>query len=175
LSAQTGIVLPSVSGYSGGGRSMIESYESGQAPLMEYYALGLEHKHVPEIMRYTGLLRRPLFVPSVGNFKQGMVVQLPLHQDQLERPLSRGDLLDIYGQHYGRLAFSEVSVNTQAPTRLDATALNGSNRLEIEVATHESSGQCLMLARLDNLGKGASGAAVQNIRLMLGLERQRLA
>ena len=174
LSAQARIALPSVSGYSGGGRSMIESYESGQSPLMEYYALGLEHKHVPEIMRYTGLLRRPLFVPSVGNFKQGMVVQLPLHQDQLERPLSRDDLLDIYGHHYGRLAFSEVSVNTQAPTRLDATALNGSNRLEIEVATHESSGQCLMLARLDNLGKGASGAAVQNIRLMLGLERQRL-
>jgi len=173
LSAQAGIALPSVSGYSGGGRSMIEAYESGQAPLMEYYALGLEHKHVPEIMRYSGLTRRPLFVPSVGNFKQGMVVQLPLHPEQLVKAVTRTDLIDIYRHHYGRLPFSEVVVNTQAPSRLDATALNGTNRLEIEVVTHESSGQCLLLARLDNLGKGASGAAAQNIRLMLGLSRQR--
>ena len=175
LSPDAGVALPSVSGYSGGGRSMIESYEQGHAPLMEYYALGLEHKHVPEIMRYSGLERRPLFVPSVGNFAQGMVVQLPLHREQFQKPVNRGMLLDLYAQHYERLPYSEVKVQRETPSRLDATALNGTNRLEIEVATHESSGQCLMLARLDNLGKGASGAAVQNIRLMLGLARNHQA
>ena len=175
LSPDAGVALPSVSGYSGGGRSMIESYEQGHAPLMEYYALGLEHKHVPEIMRYSGLERRPLFVPSVGNFAQGMVVQLPLHREQFQKPVNRGVLLDLYAQHYERLPYSEVKVQRETPSRLDATALNGTNRLEIEVATHESSGQCLMLARLDNLGKGASGAAVQNIRLMLGLARNHQA
>ena len=73
------VVLPSISGYSGGGRSMIEAYESGQAPAYELYGLGLKHKHLPEIMKYTGLVRRPIFVPSIGNFRQGMLVQLPLH------------------------------------------------------------------------------------------------
>ena len=175
LSPDAGVALPSVSGSRGGGRSMIESYEQGHAPLMEYYALGLEHKHVPEIMRYSGLERRPLFVPSVGNFAQGMVVQLPLHREQFQKPVNRGVLLDLYAQHYERLPYSEVKVQRETPSRLDATALNGTNRLEIEVATHESSGQCLMLARLDNLGKGASGAAVQNIRLMLGLARNHQA
>ena len=77
------VSLPSVSGYSGGGRQMIEAYEAGAAPLFEAYALGLQHKHVPEIMKYTGLTRRPLFLPGVGNFRQGMLVQLPLHLDQL--------------------------------------------------------------------------------------------
>ena len=76
------LCLPSVSGYSGGGRTMIEDYEAGRAPLYEAYALGLKHKHIPEIMRYTGLACRPLFVPAVGNFRQGMLVQLPLHLDQ---------------------------------------------------------------------------------------------
>ena len=77
------VALPSVSGYSGGGRTMIEAYEKGEAPLFEAYALGLKHKHIPEIMKYAGLTRRPIFVPSVGNFKQGMLVQLPLHLDLL--------------------------------------------------------------------------------------------
>jgi N-acetyl-gamma-glutamyl-phosphate reductase len=75
--------LPAVSGYSGGGRTMIEAYEAGTAPLFELYGLGLKHKHLPEIMKYTGLSRRPVFIPSVGNFKQGMLVQLPLHLDLL--------------------------------------------------------------------------------------------
>jgi N-acetyl-gamma-glutamyl-phosphate reductase len=173
LSRDAAIALPSVSGYTGGGRSMIESYEQGLSPLMEYYALGLEHKHVPEIMLYSGLQRRPLFVPSVGNFSRGMVVQLPLHPEQLTRAVSRSALIDVYRHHYERLPYSEVRVKLEVPTRLDACGLNGTNWLEIEVATHESSGQCVVLARLDNLGKGASGAAVQNIRLMLGLARAR--
>jgi N-acetyl-gamma-glutamyl-phosphate reductase len=77
------VSLPSVSGYSGGGRSMIEAYEKGEAPLHEAYALGLAHKHIPEVQRYTGLARRPVFLPAVGNFRQGMLVQLPLHLDDL--------------------------------------------------------------------------------------------
>jgi len=83
LPADFPVCLPSISGYSGGGRTMIEAYEAGQAPAMELYALGLKHKHIPEIMCYAGLTRRPLFVPSVGNFAQGMLVQLPLHLDTL--------------------------------------------------------------------------------------------
>ena len=83
-------MLPSVSGYSGGGRRMIEAYEAGQAPPYELYALGLKHKHLPEIMKYTGLARRPIFMPSVGNFRQGMLVQLPLHLDTLPGKPTRG-------------------------------------------------------------------------------------
>ena len=86
------VCLPSVSGYSGGGRTMIEDYEAGRAPLFEAYALGLKHKHIPEIMRYTGLTSRPLFVPAVGNFRQGMLVQLPLHLDTLPGKPSGADL-----------------------------------------------------------------------------------
>ena len=83
MPADFAVCLPSVSGYSGGGRTMIEAYEAGSAAPFELYALGLKHKHIPEIMRYTGLTRRPLFVPAVGNFRQGMLVQVPLHLDQL--------------------------------------------------------------------------------------------
>ena len=92
LPADFPVCLPSISGYSGGGRSMIEAYEAGSAPSMELYALGLKHKHIPEIMRYTGLTRRPLFVPSVANFKQGMLVQLPLHLDTLPGQPTAQDL-----------------------------------------------------------------------------------
>ena len=83
LPADFPVCLPSVSGYSGGGRTMIEDYEAGRAPAYEAYALGLQHKHIPEILRYTGMTRRPLFVPAVGNFRQGMLVQLPIHLDML--------------------------------------------------------------------------------------------
>ena len=88
------VALPSVSGYSGGGRAMIEAYEKGEAPLFEAYALGLKHKHIPEIMQYTGLTRRPIFTPSVGNFLQGMLVQLPLHLDLLPGKPKAADLHD---------------------------------------------------------------------------------
>lgn len=100
VAADTPVTLPAVSGYSGGGRSMIETYEQGQAPLFELYALGLQHKHIPEIMKYTGLTRRPLFVPSVGNFRQGMLVQLPLHLDSLPGHPLADDLHQALVQHY---------------------------------------------------------------------------
>jgi N-acetyl-gamma-glutamyl-phosphate reductase len=164
------VSLPSVSGYSGGGRSMIEAYEAGSAPLFEAYALGLQHKHVPEIMAYSGLTRRPLFVPGVGNFRQGMLVQLPLHLDELPARPQAVDLESALRRHYARTDGGCVAVcEATADGKLDATALNDTNLLEIRVFANEAQRQAVVIARLDNLGKGASGAAVQNLRLMLGL------
>lgn len=164
------VALPSVSGYSGGGRSMIEDYEAGRAPLFEAYALGLEHKHLPEIMAYTGLTTRPLFVPSVGNFRQGMLVQLPLHLDALPGKPQAADLHQALLKHYSAHAGGFVSVHPATDNgKLDATALNDTNQLEIRVFANETHRQAVAIARLDNLGKGASGAAVQNLQLMLGV------
>ena len=164
------VALPSVSGYSGGGRSMIEDFEAGRAPLFEAYALGLEHKHLPEIMAYTGLTTRPVFVPSVGNFRQGMLVQLPLHLDALPGQPKASDLQEALRQHYGAHADGFVSVHPATDNgKLDATALNDTNQLEIRVFANEKHRHAVVMARLDNLGKGASGAAVQNLKLMLGV------
>lgn len=166
------VSLPSVSGYSGGGRSMIEAYEAGTAPLHEAYALGLSHKHLPEIMKYTGMVCRPIFIPAVGNFRQGMLVQLPLHLDALPGKPNASDLHDALLAHYATSATAGGWVSVQPPTqdgKLDATALNDSNKLELRVFANETHRHAVLIARLDNLGKGASGAAVQNLQLMLGL------
>jgi len=166
------LTLPSVTGYSGGGRTMIEAYESGAAPAYEVYGLGLKHKHVPEIMRHTGLTRRPLFIPAVGNFRQGMLVQLPLHLDQLPGKPGAPDLHDALAKHY---AGSEwVTVEPATPDgKLDPLALVDSNKMELRVFANtgeqDDFHHAVLIARLDNLGKGASGAAVQNLKLMLGL------
>ena len=166
------VALPSVSGYSGGGRAMIEAYEKGEAPLFEAYALGLKHKHIPEIMQYTGLTRRPIFTHSVGNFLQGMLVQLPLHLDLLPGKPKAADLHDALASHYARSNTPEAWVSVLPPTddgKLDALALNDTNKLELRVFANEEYRHAVLIARLDNLGKGASGAAVQNLRLMLRL------
>ena len=166
------LALPSVSGYSGGGRSMIEAHEKGEAPLFETYALGLKHKHIPEVMKYTGLTRRPVFIPSVGNFKQGMLVQLPLHLDLLPGKPTAGELHEALAAHYAKSNTPEQFVRVLPPTsdgKLDAMALNDTNQLEIRVFPNEDHRHAVVIARLDNLGKGASGAAVQNLKLMLGL------
>jgi N-acetyl-gamma-glutamyl-phosphate reductase len=162
------VVLPSVSGYSGGGRSMIEAYESGSAPPYEVYALGLKHKHLPEIMKYTGLKRRPIFVPSVGNFRQGMLVELPLHLDTLPGKPTPGDLEAVLKRHYEGSEWVSVLPPTE-DGKLDPTALNDTNRMELRVYSNMDFSHAVLIARLDNLGKGASGAAVQNLKLMLGL------
>jgi N-acetyl-gamma-glutamyl-phosphate reductase len=162
------LVLPAVSGYSGGGRAMIEAYEAGTAPAFETYGLGLAHKHLPEILKYTGLTRRPIFIPSVGNFKQGMLVDLPLHLDTLAGKPKAADLEAALKKHY---AGSEW-VTVEAPTeggKLDPLALNDTNKMELRVYANEDYRHAVLVARLDNLGKGASGAAVQNLKLMLGL------
>ena len=172
LPADHAIALPSVSGYSGGGRTMIEAYEKGEAPLFETYALGLKHKHIPEIMKYTGLTRRPVFIPSVGNFKQGMLVQLPLHLDELPGKPKAGDLQEALAAHYAKSNTPEQFVKVLPPTedgKVDALGLNDTNNLEIRVFPNEDHRHAVVIARLDNLGKGASGAAVQNLELMLGL------
>lgn len=164
--------LPSISGYSGGGRTMIEAYEKGEAPPFELYGLGLKHKHLPEIMRYTGLSRRPVFIPSVGNFKQGMLVQLPLDLDALpERPRAQ-DLHDALARHYAGSEWVSV-LSATLDNKLDAVALADTNQMELRVFANDGAQDdfhhAVLVARLDNLGKGASGAAVQNLKLMLGL------
>lgn len=166
------LALPAVSGYSGGGRTMIEAYEKGEAPLFEAYALGLKHKHLPEILRYTGLTRRPIFVPSVANFRQGMLVQLPLHLDQLPGSPKAADLHEALAAHYAASNTADGWVRVEPPTdsgKLDALALNDTNQMELRVFGNDAFHHAVLIARLDNLGKGASGAAVQNLKLMLGL------
>jgi N-acetyl-gamma-glutamyl-phosphate reductase len=163
------LALPAVSGYSGGGRQMIEEYEAGKAPAYELYALGLKHKHIPEIMAHSGITRRPIFVPSVGNFAQGMLVQLPLHLDSLPGKPSAADLHAAYAKHYAGSEWVTVQPATESG-KLDALALNHTNQLEIRVFGNDNYHQAVVVARLDNLGKGASGAAVQNLKLMLSLD-----
>ena len=168
LPADYPMALPSVSGYSGGGRSMIEAYEEGAAPAFETYALGLTHKHLPEILRYTGLTRRPIFIPSVGNFKQGMLVCLPLHLDTLPGRPKAADLNNALARHYEGGEWVSVEPPTEGG-KIDPLALNNTNKMELRVFGNEEFGQVVLIARLDNLGKGASGAAVQNLKLMLGI------
>ena len=164
------VSVNAVSGYSGGGKSMIESYEvSKTAPAFELYALGLEHKHVPELMAYTGLTHRPIFVPSVGNFKQGMLVSIPLHLDVLPGKPKLADLEAALAKNYAGSAGVRVVPNASAMTRIEPEALNNSDQLELYVFGNDKQRHALLVARLDNLGKGAAGAAVQNLKLMLGL------
>ena len=173
LPTDAALALPSVSGYSGGGRTMIEAYEKGEAPPFEIYGLGLAHKHLPEIMKYTGLTRRPIFIPSVGNFKQGMLVQLPLHLNTLPGKPRLADLHKVLLEHYAGSAQGGERWVTVEPAiesgKIEPTSLNDSNKMELRVFGNQECGQAVLIARLDNLGKGASGAAVQNLRLMLGV------
>ncbi|MFA6140409.1 MAG: N-acetyl-gamma-glutamyl-phosphate reductase [Hyphomicrobium sp.] len=164
------ITVNAVSGYSGGGRSMIEAYEAGTAPPFELYGLSLEHKHVPELMQYAGLTRRPIFVPSVGNFRQGMIVSIPLHLDTLPGKPCLRDLELALDKHYRGADLVSVAREPGASaTRLGAEELNATDKLELYVYGKSELNQAVLVARLDNLGKGAAGAAVQNIKLMLGL------
>jgi N-acetyl-gamma-glutamyl-phosphate reductase len=172
ISAGNPLSINAVSGFSGGGRSMIEGYEAGTSPSFELYGLGLEHKHVPEIMKYTGLTTRPIFVPSVGNFRQGMVVSVPLHLDTLPGKPSGADLEKALMAHFAGAQYVKVigSEKLKAESgKLEAESLNGTNTLELRVFANEVRRQAVLVARLDNLGKGASGAAVQNLKLMLGV------
>ncbi|MFA5957927.1 N-acetyl-gamma-glutamyl-phosphate reductase [Hyphomicrobium sp.] len=165
------ITVNAVSGYSGGGRSMIEAYDAGTGPSFELYGLGLEHKHVPELQTYSGLTRRPIFVPSVGNFRQGMLVSVPLHLDMLSGKPCLRDIERVLNEHYRGSEFvSVIPEPSVGMSRLEAEALNGTDKLELYVFGKAALNQAVLVARLDNLGKGAAGAAVQNIKLMLGLD-----
>lgn len=166
------VTVNAVSGYSGGGKSMIESFENGSAPSFELYGLGLEHKHVPEVQKYSNLTRRPIFVPSVGNYRQGMLVSVPLHLDTLPGKPDGADLHAALAKRYAGSRYVSVMPLDNAAAkggRLEPEALNETNKLELFVFPSDTHGQAVLVARLDNLGKGASGAAVQNMRLMLDL------
>lgn len=163
------ITVNAVSGYSGGGKSMIEAHEAGTAPAFELYGLGLKHKHLPELQEYARLTRRPIFVPSVGNFRQGMLVSIPLHLDLLPGKPKAADLEDALAEHYAGSTYVSVVPAAQAGGKLEPESLNDTNKLELRVFGDDDLKQAVLVAKLDNLGKGASGAAVQNIRLMLGL------
>jgi N-acetyl-gamma-glutamyl-phosphate reductase len=166
------VSINAVSGYSGGGKSMIESFEDGTAPAFELYGLGFEHKHLPETQLYSHLVRRPIFVPSVGNYRQGMLVSVPLHLDTLPGKPDAAALHGALAKRYVDSAYVSVMPLDNAAIksgRIEPEALNETNKVELYVFANPKYPQAVLVARLDNLGKGASGAAVQNMRLMLGL------
>ena len=169
LPADCPLSVNAVSGYSGGGRAMIEAHEAEDGPAFELYALGLEHKHVPELQAYALLARRPVFVPSVGHFRQGMLVSVPLHLGALPGRPTGADLAEALAAHYQGMPAIRVHPPELAGS-LGPEALNGTDRMELRVYANPAHGHAVLVARLDNLGKGASGAAVQNLRLMLGLD-----
>jgi N-acetyl-gamma-glutamyl-phosphate reductase len=165
------ITINAVSGYSGGGRSMIERFEGDAAPAFELYGLGFEHKHLAETQLYSHLTRRPIFVPSVGDYLQGMLVSVPLHLDTLPGKPDGADLHAALSKRYaGSTYVSVMPLDNEAARsgRIEPEALNETNMLELYVFASRQYSQAVLIARLDNLGKGASGAAVQNMRLMLG-------
>jgi len=175
LPADQPITINAVSGYSGGGRSLIASFEDRESPNytdapFRIYALGLKHKHVPEIQLRSGLSMRPLFVPSVGRFRQGMIVQVPLQLWAIPGRPTGADLYEVLSQHYRGRRFVTVAgrVKAHGMDQLEPEELNGTNELRLFVCGNEDEAQAVLVALLDNLGKGASGQAVQNLNLMLG-------
>ncbi len=167
------VTINAVSGYSGGGKSMIAEFEAeGASTAFRTYGLSLKHKHVPEMTRHTGLTRPVLFSPAVGNYRQGMLVEVPLHLSVLPETPSierlHGALVEAYeGQKFVQVVDLE---ETEAMTGLEPEALNGTNNLRLHVFGDRGGEQVRLVAMLDNLGKGASGAAVQNLNIMLGLD-----
>jgi N-acetyl-gamma-glutamyl-phosphate reductase len=169
------VVINAVSGYSGGGKAMIEEYEDEKAPSFtrsayRLYALGLNHKHVPEIAAHARLGRRPLFAPAVGRYARGMIVEAPLVLDALPGSPGLGALHEALRERYAGERFVRVADPKEAAAlkTLDPEALNGTNELRLFVFGNEGESQALLVALLDNLGKGASGAAVQSLNLMTG-------
>ena len=174
LPAETAISINAISGYSGGGRQMIDSFEGrAQAPAGNaffLYGLDLAHKHRGEMRVHSGLKHTPIFVPSVGRFAQGMLVSIPLPLWSLPKTPSAKAIHDALSGYYAGQRFITVAPFEDRPGTLDPETLNGTNRLELFVFDNPAEESALLVARLDNLGKGASGAACQNIDLMLGLD-----
>ncbi len=181
------ITINAISGYSGGGRQLIEEF-AGPAPqgasdAFRAYGLPLTHKHVPEMMKYAGLAHAPLFAPAVGRYAQGMIVEIPLQLWALPKTPASGALRDALASAYAGERFVKVASEPETAAlqkargpaggyvaELDPEALNGTNSLRLFVFGNDDAQQARLLALLDNLGKGASGAAVQNLNLMLGLD-----
>lgn len=168
------VTVNAVSGYTGGGKQMIAQMENAAAPdhissAHFLYGLPLQHKHVAEMKQHGLIKRRPIFSPSVGRFAQGMIVQVPLFLDDLKGGASLASLHEALVAHYaGQTIVQVVSLSESAKiSRLDPEELNNSDRMKLFVFGTEGNGQVNLVALLDNLGKGASGAAVQNMDLML--------
>jgi len=166
------VTVNAVSGYSGGGKSMIAEFEAGGAPAFRAYGLSLHHKHVPEMTKHTGLSRDVLFAPAVGTYRQGMLVEVPLQLGALPTSTSIEVIHGAMVEAYAGSRFVEVVdlETTEAMTGIDPEGLNGTNRMRLHVFGDRSGSQARLVALLDNLGKGASGAAVQNLNIMLGLD-----
>jgi len=180
------ITVNAVSGYSGGGKGLIEEFEApapdGSNDAFRTYGLTLQHKHVPEMQVYGGFDHPPLFAPAVGRYAQGMIVEVPLQLWALPAKPKPDDLRQALAEAYRREPFVEVATAAEASAlqkaragaggfnaELDPEALNGTNRMKLYVFGNAETGQARLVALLDNLGKGASGAAVQNLNIMLGL------
>jgi len=177
LPADAPLTVHALSGYTGGGRSLIERWEDPERALLRLpfeapYALDRVHKHVPEMTRYAGLVHEPYFVPAVGPFATGMRVEIPLHAGVLARGASAKAIFELLAARYADEPFVRVAPFEESlgpdERRYDPLACNGTNRVELHVAPHPS-GHVLLVGLLDNLGKGAAGSAIQNLNLMLGL------
>ncbi|MDM0065213.1 N-acetyl-gamma-glutamyl-phosphate reductase [Variovorax sp. J31P207] len=169
LPADCPLVIHAVSGYSGQGRAAAEAHEAGAgAHSFKVYGLALEHKHVPEIEAYAGLAQRPIFVPAYGSWRQGIVLTIGLHARWLPSDASGARIHECLAQRYRDAAHVRVLAMSSAEpiTELDPQVHNGSNDMSLAVSCNERTGQIVLSAVLDNLGKGAAGAAVQNLRLM---------
>ncbi|WP_137388067.1 N-acetyl-gamma-glutamyl-phosphate reductase [Rhodoligotrophos defluvii] len=171
------VTINAVSGYSGGGKSLIAAFEDPQAASYTHdhfrlYALGLGHKHIAEMQRYTGLHQPPLFAPSVGRFAQGMLVEVPLQLWALPKAAGTDDIRALLAATYADSRFVEVASRAECEglASLDPEGLNGTNRLKLFVFGNDKLRQARLVALLDNLGKGASGQAVQNLNIMIGAD-----
>jgi len=175
LPADYPVTMNGISGYSGGGRQMVEDYEAKGEDAPEYlpYGLTFQHKHVPELKRYSGLSRDPLMQPVVGNFAQGMITTVPLQLATLSRVPKGAELHAAIADHYAGLTGSAVTVAPYAESErlpdLNPEQHNGTNTMTLYVFANDLRAQAVLMAVYDNLGKGASGAAVQNMDLMLGV------
>ena len=176
LAPDVPLSIHGVSGYSGGGKKMIEEFEDPSSPAFtdvpyRMYGLPLQHKHVPEIQKHAGLSRRPLFSPAVGRYAQGMLVTLPVHLSQFSGHQSVEGVQQVLAGAYDEQPFVSVASSQEVAslTALDPEGLNGTNDLKLFVFGDANGDQVLLTALLDNLGKGASGQAVQNLNIMLGL------
>jgi len=174
LPADYPLAIHAVSGYSGRGRAGLEDHEgaaAADATPFQVYGLGLKHKHVPEIQQHAGLAHPPVFVPAYGHYRQGIVLTIALHLRLLPGGVTAAHLHAALQRRYAGQAFIELQALAEDADaqRLDPRALNGTNRLRLAVFGQERTDQVLLAAVFDNLGKGAAGAAVQNLNLMLGL------
>jgi N-acetyl-gamma-glutamyl-phosphate reductase len=175
LPKQTKMTVNAVSGYTGGGKQLIAIYETPGAEPYGAYGFNLNHKHIPEMRKYAGLDSEPIFQPAVGSFAQGMIVSVPLFYDQLNGIDKGEDLYKCLHERYKNSQFVTVreynkTDDLERGAFLRADGLRDSNALELSVFANDKKRTCLLIARLDNLGKGASGAAVQNLNLSLGFD-----